>query len=100
MSREVALAIGLYTNEALFNCAKYAFNDDPTETVKVTLDGTASAWILEVLDSGSGVAHEASAYGMGSPLMEAFAQQAHAVHQRNHLEHGCAVRLVSNVRPN
>lgn len=94
LPRETALAIGLYVNEALTNCAKYAFNDDPTGTVKVTLDGTASRWILEVVDSGAGDGHVPPTSGMGTALMEAFAQQANAVHQKYYPDQGCAVRLV------
>lgn len=94
LPRETALAIGLYVNEALTNCAKYAFNNGLPGKVAVILDGTADHWTLQISDDGSGAPDAPSPSGMGSALMEAFAQQAGAEHHQDYPERGCTVRLV------
>jgi two-component sensor histidine kinase len=80
LPREVGIAIGLYLNEALSNCAKYAFPEGAPGTVLVAFNTNGGEWTLVVEDDGIGAAmkgdHEQA--GLGTSLMEAFAMQAGA----------------------
>lgn len=81
LPRQIALAIGLYANEAVCNCAKYAFPDGRPGTVSVSLVEHRGGWRLTVEDDGIGLASDdAQATGLGSNLLRAFAQQARARH--------------------
>ncbi|QZH75801.1 MAG: DUF4118 domain-containing protein [Erythrobacter sp.] len=81
MPREVAVAIGLFTNEALTNCAKYAFPDGRDGKVKVRFDGDQHEWTLAIADDGVGTADAVPSSGLGERLMVAFAQQARAAYR-------------------
>ena len=98
LPRETAVAIGLFTNEALTNCAKYAFPDERSGTVSVTLKGNAQGWELVVADDGVGDGAprgpRASA-GLGTTLMRAFADQAHADYTLETSVRGRRARLAS-----
>ena len=95
LPREVAVAIGLYVNEALSNCAKYAFPEGAAGTVVVrfTADGDRG-WSLLVEDNGAGATTPvASTSGLGSRLLDAFAMQAQAVHHSQATGHGFRTEL-------
>ncbi len=82
LPRETAVAIGLYVNEAIANCAKYAFPDAQPGTVAVFFHVRDGSWHLTVEDDGAGLDAAAGASGgLGSKLMEAFASQAGASHR-------------------
>lgn len=79
--REAAVAIGLYVNEAVSNCAKYAFPDGRPGTIAISFLVEGEGWHLTVEDNGAGVdADSSQAGGLGSRLMIAFAAQADATH--------------------
>ncbi|AKH43928.1 two-component sensor histidine kinase [Altererythrobacter atlanticus] len=81
LPREVAVAIGLFTNEALTNCAKYAFPDEREGWVNVSLAVEQDGWCLRVEDDGIGQSDSSSAgasSGVGTRLLDAFARQARA----------------------
>ena len=81
LPREIAVAIGLYLNEAVSNAAKYAFPDNRQGTLAVFLHSSDGKWRLSIEDDGVGetaVSH--SPGGLGSKLLHAFAQQAGATH--------------------
>jgi two-component system, sensor histidine kinase PdtaS len=95
LPRETAAAVGLYLNEALTNCAKYAFPEQRAGNVCVTFDRRGQGWELLVVDDGVGGSPAASKRkGTGASLMEAFAKQAGASHSIKYPGQGCSVRLV------
>lgn len=93
-----AVAVGLYLNEALTNCAKYAFPEGHG-TVKVALAPENGGWRLTVVDDGIGEpeppAIPSKRTGLGAILFEALAQQAGATHQVTLTEQGRRLDLVS-----
>lgn len=97
MPREVAVAIGLFTNEALTNCAKYAFPDGRKGNVSISFTGDATDWSLAIRDDGVGTAARASenSSGMGERLLAAFAQQARAEYRIDVDESGRSLHLAS-----
>ena len=81
LSREEAVAIGLYVNEALSNSMKYAFPDQRAGTIGVYFHVSSDGWRLAVEDDGVGLSHVPTGRGgLGSKLMGAFAAQAGAEH--------------------
>lgn len=83
LPRETGVAIGLYLNEAITNCGKYAFPEGAPGTIAVffTVKGD-DEWSLVIEDNGVGVGQQVDETGgIGSRLMEAFATQARARHQ-------------------
>lgn len=81
LSREIAVAIGLYLNEAVVNAAKYAFPGGRAGTLAVFFHVRDGRWRLTIEDDGVGadaVSH--SPGGIGSKLLAAFAHQAGATH--------------------
>lgn len=81
LPRQVALAVGLYANEAVCNCAKYAFPDGNGGTISVSLIEYGEGWRLTIEDDGIGLdADQAQPAGLGSDLLRAFAHQAGARH--------------------
>ncbi|UOR15165.1 sensor histidine kinase [Qipengyuania aquimaris] len=81
MSREDAVAIGLYLNEAVSNACKYAFPHGRSGTIAVFFHVRDGSWRLTVEDDGAGEEAVALAGGgLGSKLLMAFAQQAGATH--------------------
>jgi len=95
LPREVGVAIGLYVNEALANCAKYAFPEGGPGTVAITFHAHADNWELAIEDNGVGAAVDpvSSEGGMGTSLMEAFACQARGEHRRGVAQRGYRVEL-------
>jgi two-component sensor histidine kinase len=98
-----AVAIGLYVNEALTNCAKYAFPDGRGGTIRVTLSGSENGgWRLTVRDDGVGEITPKrpadggnGSKGLGGVLFGALAAQAGAKHQITLSDEGCRLDLVS-----
>ena len=81
LPREIAVAIGLYLNEAVSNAAKYAFPANRPGTLAVFFNNKDGKWRLTIEDDGVGedaVSH--SPGGLGSKLLHAFAAQAGASH--------------------
>lgn len=81
LPREIAVAIGLYLNEAVSNAAKYAFPDNRPGALGVFLHSREGKWRLTIEDDGVGEnAASHSPGGLGSKLLHAFALQAGATH--------------------
>ncbi|WP_156842674.1 sensor histidine kinase [Novosphingobium aquimarinum] len=98
MARETAVAIGLFTNEALTNCAKYAFPDSRAGAVHVALDARGDEWSLSIRDDGTGTNADPvdkPDSGIGSSLLGAFARQAGAAHVVHPSDRGFTVELTS-----
>jgi two-component system, sensor histidine kinase PdtaS len=98
MARETAVAIGLFTNEALTNCAKYAFPDSRAGTVHVALEAGSDDWSLSIRDDGTGANAapvDNPGSGIGSSLLGAFARQAGASHVVQSSDGGFTVELAS-----
>lgn len=96
LRRETGVAIGLFVNEALSNCAKYAFPDGTAGEVVVRLEGRAADWVLDVSDNGLGkLAESDTKGGLGRSLMAAFAKQASADYRIDFRKSGCRARLAS-----
>jgi two-component sensor histidine kinase len=98
LPREHAVALGLYTNEALTNCAKHAFPDGRAGVVRVNFSDGAAGWELTIQDDGSG-AKPQPRRGTGSSLMDAFAKQAGGTHSIASTKSGCKVRLSATRAP-
>ncbi|MDR7101081.1 sensor histidine kinase [Croceicoccus sp. BE223] len=101
LSRQVAVGIGLFVNEALTNCAKYAFPDGRGGSIEVSFACQGEgAWIATVRDDGVGEAAEtapaSAAGGMGSGLMVAFARQAGATFEAVSQDVGHCVTVASH----
>lgn len=96
-----AVAIGLYVNEALTNCAKYAFPEGQAGTVKVTLGTENGGWRLTVADNGIGGTspsepRKKGSGGLGAVLFEALAAQAGGKHHVSLPGTGRQLDLVSS----
>jgi two-component sensor histidine kinase len=76
LNREVALSIGLVTNELVTNAVKHAFPDGRDGTIEVRFARTAQGWRLSVIDDGIGIAQIERKYGLGTGLIESFVSQA------------------------
>lgn len=104
LQREQAVAIGLFTNEALTNAAKYAFPDGRPGEILVRMDHSGGAeagarWEVLVSDngvgkSGGGSGPASSSGGLGTTLMKAFARQAQAEYHLDATDTGWSVRLL------
>lgn len=82
LQREIAVAIGLYINEAIANCGKYAFADGRDGSVAVSLECDGDRWAVTIADDGAGASAPVSVGGgLGSRLLNAFAIQARASHE-------------------
>lgn len=95
-----AVAVGLYLNEALTNCAKHAFPEDSEGKVRIVLRLQDDGWRLTIIDDGVGralppVDARKKPGGLGSLLFEALASQAGARHQVTLLEPGRRLDLIS-----
>lgn len=102
LSREEAVAIGLYVNEALSNSLKYAFPGDRAGTMGVYFHVRGEDWRLVVEDDGVGPSPAtklaaATGKGLGSKLMGAFAQQAGAEHQAEAMATGFRAEMSRGV---
>lgn len=96
LPREIAVAIGLYLNEALSNSLKYAFPRERSGTIGVYFHLRDGQWQLTIEDDGVGNnATQDSNGGLGSSLMNAFAQQAGASHEARAVEHGFRASMTS-----
>lgn len=97
MPREVAVAIGLFVNEALTNSAKHAFPDGRAGRVSVRFGGSSEDWSLQVSDDGVGVEQDGpeQSTGIGTRLLEAFARQANAQYEVENGADGRSLRLAS-----
>jgi len=99
LPREVAVAIGLFTNEALTNAAKYAFPDGRTGRVEVQFSSGGEDWELVIADDGVGDgernAAPNSSSGLGTILLRAFANQAQATYEVDITDDGRRLRLCS-----
>lgn len=102
LPRETAVAIGLFVNEALTNCAKYAFANVEAGSIAVHLKGSTRSWRCTIEDDGSGLterAEQGAGAGLGTGLMEAFARQASAEIERPATAKGYAIALVYTEKP-
>jgi len=89
LPRETAVALGLYLNEAISNCLKYAFPDGRKGMIGVFFHVSDAGWSLTIDDDGVGTHNYGSANGgLGSNLMVAFARQATAAHEAGPMEKG------------
>ncbi|QPC99765.1 sensor histidine kinase [Qipengyuania soli] len=89
LPREAAVAVGLYLNEAVSNCLKYAFPEERRGNIGVFFTVIDGDWRLTIEDNGVGVDAVPSVDGgLGSSLMSAFAQQAGATHVSGPALHG------------
>ena len=98
LPREIAVALGLFTNEALTNCVKYAFPGGRQGEVAITFACDRRGWRIEVADNGIGDAGQTDAApsgSLGTSLMRALAQQAHAHYEVDTSGVGRKVRLIS-----
>ncbi|MFW2351415.1 sensor histidine kinase [Qipengyuania sp.] len=81
LTREEAVAIGLYLNEAVANACKYAFPDGRPGTIAVFFHVRDDGWRFTIEDDGVGDdALVDPDGGLGSQLLAAFASQAGATH--------------------
>jgi two-component sensor histidine kinase len=97
LPRETAVAIGLFANEVLTNCAKYAFPNGRPGTVEIMLAAEGETWRLIIRDDGVGDAAPLPPHaggGIGSKLLAAFARQARARHATSYAGGGCEVSLI------
>lgn len=97
---EVAAPLGLLVNELMTNALKYAFPDDRPGRLTVTLARLGTAEMeLTVADDGIGVAAAGArtdrqdSTGIGSTLIEGFAQQLGGTLTRETSERGTTVRV-------
>jgi len=96
----VAVAIGLFVNEALTNCAKYAFPERRPGHIRVAFVRAEDGWAVSVSDNGVGAKDGESPdrtgrTGLGQGLMRAFAQQAGAEYIVEDTANGRCVQLTS-----
>lgn len=100
LPRQTAVAIGLFTNEALTNAAKYAFPDGDAGRIELSFASEGDGWRLMIRDNGIGDAGSrtrrpgSARPGLGTGLMKAFAQQAEADHDVIIEDTGRTVTLV------
>ncbi|GGC00144.1 hypothetical protein GCM10011494_18390 [Novosphingobium endophyticum] len=99
LPQQVAVAIGLFLNEALTNCVKYAFPNGEQGNIRVEFTGSDQGWEVSVTDNGVGEADpkHANPSGLGQNLMRAFAQQANARYDYSVSPGGCRVALCSSM---
>lgn len=96
LSRETAVAIGLYLNEAVSNCLKYAFPADRNGTIGIYFHVRGTDWKLVIEDDGVGKeAHTDASGGLGANLMDAFARQAGALHTSAPIDRGFRASIKS-----
>lgn len=76
LSGDLAMQVGLLTNELLTNAFKHAFPDGRTGKIKVTLaQHDADHLRLTIRDNGQGADPETTQSSMGSKLIDAFVDQ-------------------------
>jgi chemotaxis protein methyltransferase CheR len=94
LSTERTIPIGLIVNELVMNAIKYAFPDDTGGTVNVALKRESGELRLTVADDGRGAAFHPADSGLGSRLVEGFAQQLGGRVERESGNQGTTVRLI------
>jgi len=75
LSREVALSIGLVTNELVTNAIKHAFPDGRDGAITVRFGRTENGWRLSVIDDGVGMPQIDRKDGLGTGLIAGFVSQ-------------------------
>lgn len=96
LGANIAASMGLWLNEALTNCAKYAFPEQADGKIAVSLIARDGRWTLTVKDNGIGDGGQRMAKpssGQGRRIMDAFAQRAGASHQIALSPSGCSAEL-------
>src|SRR6202030_446332 len=89
-----AIPIGLIVNELVTNAVKYAFPGEAKGTVMVTLKRVPGALRLTVADDGQGLDPQRADSGLGSRLVDAFAQQLGGQVERTSGSEGTTVHLI------
>lgn len=94
LPRQTAVTIGLFVNEAVTNCAKYAFPNGRSGQIDVEFARDQSGWLLIITDNGLGsAAITRKKGGRGAVLMAALANQVDAQHQILTSPHGTRVEV-------
>lgn len=99
LTNSVAVALGLYVNEALTNAAKYAFDQAGKGSIDIRFSPQGGGWRLEIADDGVGQAGNpgsAPGNGLGTDLFALFARQAGARHTVQFPAQGRKLVLVSD----
>jgi two-component sensor histidine kinase len=94
LSTERTIPIGLIVNELVMNAIKYAFPDDTGGTVMVALKREAGELRLTVADDGRRAALQPTDSGLGSRIVEGFAQQLGGRVERESGSQGTTVCLI------
>jgi two-component sensor histidine kinase len=81
-------------NELVTNAVKYAFPDETRGTVLVTLKRVPGALRLTVADDGQGLDPRRADSGLGSRLVDGFAQQLGGQVERKSDSQGTTVHLI------
>jgi two-component sensor histidine kinase len=93
-----AIPIGLIVNELVTNAVKYAFPGEAQGTVMVTLKRLPGELRLTVADDGRGLDPRRADSGLGSRLVDGFAQQLGGQVERRSDSRGTAVHLILPMR--
>jgi chemotaxis protein methyltransferase CheR len=89
-----AIPIGLIVNELVTNAIKYAFPGEAKGTVMVTLKRVPGELRLTVADDGQGLDPRRAGSGLGSRLVDGFAQQLGGQVERKSDSQGTTVHLI------
>jgi PAS domain S-box-containing protein len=89
-----AIPIGLIVNELVTNAVKYAFPGEAKGTVMVTLKRVPGGLWLTVADDGQGRDPGKADSGLGSRLVDGFAQQLGGQVERKSNSQGTTVRII------
>ena len=93
-----AIPIGLIVNELVTNAVKYAFPGEAKGTVTVMLKRGSGELRLTVADDGQGADPRRADSGLGSRLVDGFAQQLGGRVERKSDRRGTAVYLILPLR--
>lgn len=89
-----AIQIGLIVNELVMNAVKYAFPGKAKGTVMVTLERAPGELWLTVADDGQRLDPRKADSGLGSRLVDGFAQQLGGQVERKSTGQGTTVHLI------
>jgi two-component sensor histidine kinase len=89
-----AIPIGLVVNELVTNAVKYAFPGEAKGTVRVTLKRAPGELRVTVADDGQGRDPRRADSGLGSRLVDGFAQQLGGQVERKSDSQGTTVHLI------
>jgi two-component sensor histidine kinase len=78
-------------NELVTNSLKYAFPDDRSGIIEITIKNEATDVVVSAEDNGVGCVKEPK--GLGSTLVQLMANQLHGSIQREEANPGCRVVL-------